>query len=217
MPTAMRPGCARHTSRTHGGFRMASVPMTTRCTPCSRYACNRLAVAHASANLHGDADRFEDAGDDLSVARLSADRTVQIHHVQQFGAGIGPAPGHGRRVIGVDGLVLHAPLDQADALAVFKIDCRYDQHGLNRESERIIKKTAFLTVDDSLQSLQEIVNSSRPHPCRWPGSTAGRRIAPLSFTGYSDPLEERTPVMRSSRATAWFSARPNDLNAASRM
>jgi len=85
------------------------------------------------------------------------------------------------------------------------------------KASEVSKKTAFLIVEDSLQlaagnlQFESVASVSLARfDCR-------RKIARTSFTGYSDPFEERTPVMRSSRATAWFSARPNDLNAASRM
>jgi len=90
---------------------------------------NRVQIANATAQLHGDfAIHFtQDRLDGRQVLGLASKCTVQIHQMQATCTGIEPAACHFGGITEGSGLV-HVTLFEADALAVFEVDGGDQQH-----------------------------------------------------------------------------------------
>ena len=68
------------------GSRTAAVPMMTRVTPLSSQPSTVADVADAAAELHRNADRFENALDRRGIHRLAGEGAVEIDDMQIFEA-----------------------------------------------------------------------------------------------------------------------------------
>ena len=66
--------------------------------------------------------------DDIAVHRLTGKGAIQVHQMQPASPSRHPASGHFHRVIGKNRLIIHAPLAQADATAIFQVNRGYQQH-----------------------------------------------------------------------------------------
>jgi hypothetical protein len=75
------------------------------------------------------ADLGQDRLDRVLVDRLAGERTVEVDQVQPPRAGVDPAPRHRRRVVAEDRRVVHVALPEANAMTVFQVDRRDQQHG----------------------------------------------------------------------------------------
>ena len=64
----------------------------------------------------------------MYVARLTRDCAIQVHQVQSLGTQIGPAFGHLNGIVRENRGVTHVALAKANALSVFKVNGRYEEH-----------------------------------------------------------------------------------------
>jgi len=89
-----------------------------------------IEIANAAAELHRNIaiNLSQDAFDRSKVLRLAGKRAIQIHQMQTTRAFIQPVFGHRGRVFGENGGVFHQALTQANAVAVFEINRRNNQH-----------------------------------------------------------------------------------------
>jgi hypothetical protein len=72
---------------------------------------------------------FQDGFDGREVLRLARKGPIEVDQVQTPCAFVEPALGHGRRVLTKSGGLVHVALFEANAMAVFEINCRYQNHG----------------------------------------------------------------------------------------
>ncbi|MNN52924.1 hypothetical protein D3C81_1676530 [compost metagenome] len=88
------------------------------------------------ADAAADLDRqlrvaLGDGGDHFAVDRLALEGAVEVDQVQAAAAALDPLGGHGHRVVGEYGGVVHQALAQTHAGAVFEVDRGDNQHRLN--------------------------------------------------------------------------------------
>ena len=101
--------------------------MIARVAPAST-TLRSVEVADSAADLHGAAEGLDDAADDLGVLRRPREGAVEVDDVQFAAALLGPVLRLPRRIVAIDRHVVGAPLLQAYALAVFKINRGNDYH-----------------------------------------------------------------------------------------
>ena len=90
---------------------------------------HRLFVANATTHL--DRQFREGLGNGVNhvaIHRFAFEGTIEIDQMQPACAGFDPSSGHCNRIVGKNGRIFHSPLTQAHALAVFKVNGRYQQH-----------------------------------------------------------------------------------------
>ena len=89
-------------------------------------ALNGVQVADAAAQLNIDlaAHGFQDFADRHFIFRLPGKRTVEVHQMQTPRALGQPGPGHNVRVFTKRGGLVHVALLEANAVAVFQVNCR---------------------------------------------------------------------------------------------
>ena len=88
-------------------------------------------VPDTATELHRNVvtDRLEDGADGRVVLRLARKRTVQIHQMQAACALRDPFEGHRGGVFAEGGGLVHVALFEANAVAVFQVNCRNEKHG----------------------------------------------------------------------------------------
>ena len=89
-------------------------------------ALNGVQVADAAAQLYIDlaAHGFQDLADRHFIFGLAGKRTVEIHQMQTPRALGQPGTGHDVRVFTKSGGLVHVALLEANAVAVFQVNCR---------------------------------------------------------------------------------------------
>ena len=85
-------------------------------------------AAHATAVLHGDVERRDDAFDGADVGHLAGARRIEVDDVQRLGAFGLPAPRQLHGVIAEHGDVIEVPAPQAYGLAALYVHRRKDDH-----------------------------------------------------------------------------------------
>ena len=93
-------------------------------------ALDGVQIADTAADLHGDigTDGVDDRPDHRFVLGLAGDRAVEVDKVQATGATVEPVHGHRRGVFGEHRRVVEVTLAQANAAAVFEVNCGDQQH-----------------------------------------------------------------------------------------
>jgi len=88
-------------------------------------------VPNAAPQLYGDVipHSLDDGLDGRFVLGFTGKGTVQVHQMEAAGALFQPVGGHGARVFGKNRGLVHHPLFQTDALAIFQVNRGNDQHG----------------------------------------------------------------------------------------
>ena len=88
-------------------------------------------IANAAAELHGTLDRLQHGLDGLRVHRLAGKGTVEIDDMQIFESLRSEAARLRRRIEVEHGRARHVALFEANALAVFQVDGRKEDHGFH--------------------------------------------------------------------------------------
>jgi hypothetical protein len=88
-------------------------------------------VSNATTQLNWDfiSHRFEDGFDGRKILRFARKGTIEVDQVQASCAFVEPALGHGRGVFAKRSGLVHVALFEANTMAVFEINCRYQNHG----------------------------------------------------------------------------------------
>src|SRR5450830_1295005 len=81
------------------------------------------------------AHRLENGFDCRFVLRFAGKGTVKVHQMQATGTLRQPMPGHFGGVLGEYSGLVHIALLQANAMTVFQVDGRYQQHGYGYDYE----------------------------------------------------------------------------------
>ena len=102
-------------------------------------ALDGVEVADAAAQLHRNLvdavllgellHHLQNRLDGGLVLRLAGEGAVQVDQVQAAGALLEPVQGHVGRVVGENGGEFHIALFEANAVTVFEVDGRNEQHG----------------------------------------------------------------------------------------
>ena len=141
IPTAKRPGNARHMSRNQAGSFNALVPITSRVRPRSSICWMVCAVANTSPQFAGNLNRSHNRFDGGPIHTAAVPGTVEVHQVQARGALGNPTASHRGRIVSEHRLAAVVTLQQSHALAAAKIDCGPDFHPESPELTFLPDKT----------------------------------------------------------------------------